>query len=128
MDTSHWLARLIGPPMAFIGVGMLANGAVYREMAGQFLAAYPFIYLTGLLAVVSGLTILNVHNRWTGDWRSVITTVGWLLVAIGTYRLVAPQLAVFLAGSIVANPNFFTGAGIVLLALGGFITFKGYVA
>ena len=128
MESSHRLARLIGPPLAVIGIGMLINGPIYRQMAGQFLATYPFIYLTGLLAMLAGLAILNAHNRWTGDWRSVITAVGWVLTAVGTYRLLAPQLAVFLAGSIVANPNFFTGAGIVLLALGGFITFKGYVA
>jgi hypothetical protein len=128
MDTSHRLARLIGPPLAMIGIGMLANRAIYREMAAQFLAAYPFVYLTGLLAVLAGLTILNAHPHWTRDWRSVITAIGWLLTIVGTYRLIAPQLAVFVGGSIVENPSFFTGAGIVLVGLGGFITYKGYTA
>jgi hypothetical protein len=32
-----------------------------------------------------------------------------------------------MAGAIVSHGGFFIGAGIVLLALGGFITFKGYV-
>jgi hypothetical protein len=128
MDTSHRLARLIGPPLAMIGIGMLVNRAIYREMAAQFLAAYPFIYLTGLLAVLAGLTILSAHPHWTRDWRSVITAIGWVLTIVGTYRLIAPQLAVFVAGAIVENPSFFTAAGIVLLGLGGFITYKGYTA
>ena len=127
-DSAPRLARLIGPPLSVIGIGMLSNGTVYRQMAGQFLDAYPFIYISGLLMLVAGLAILNSHHAWTADWRSAITTIGWALTAVGTYRLIAPQFTVFVGSAVIANPNFFTGAGVVLLALGGFITFKGYVA
>ena len=107
---------------------MLANGATYRQMAAQFLSAYPFIYFFGVLALVSGLAILNVHHAWTADWRSAITLIGWLLTCIGAFRIVAPQFVVFVAGSLLTQQGFFWGAGIVFLAFGSFITFKGYVA
>ena len=45
-----------------------------------------------------------------------------------TFRIIAPQFSSFVAAAIVANSGFFVGAGIVLLGLGGFITFKGYMA
>jgi hypothetical protein len=118
MQKSQTIARLVGPVLSAIGIGMLANEAVYRQMAAQFLAEYPFIYFSGILALVAGLYILNVHNVWTRDWRTLITAIA--------FRVMAPQFAVFVAGSIVATSGFFLGAGIVLLALGGFITFKGY--
>jgi hypothetical protein len=107
---------------------MLLNSAVYRQMAGQSLAAYPFICFFGILLLVAGLAILNSHHDWTPDWRSVITANGWIMTGVGMFRIIAPQFTVFVAGAIVANYSFFTDAGIVLLALGGFITFKGYVA
>ncbi len=128
MEPALKIARLMGPLLCVVGVGMLANGATYRVMAGQFLAAYPFIYFSGILALVAGLAILNVHNRWTPDWRSVITAIGWIITCVGTFRIIAPQYTAFVGGSIVANPGFFNGAGIVLLALGGFISFRGYTA
>jgi len=128
MRTSILIARLIGPVLSVIGTGMLANGAVYRRMAGQFLAAYPFIYFSGILLLVAGLAILNAHHDWTADWRSVITVIGWVLTGVGTFRLIAPEFPAFVAGSVFMHSGFFIGAGIVLLALGGFITFKGYVA
>jgi hypothetical protein len=128
MQNSILIARLIGPVLSVIGIGMLANGAVYRQMAGQFLAGYPFIYFSGILALVAGLAILNSHHAWTRDWRSVITAIGWIISGVGTFRIIAPQFPAFVAGSIVTHSGFFVGAGIVLLALGGFITFKGYVA
>jgi hypothetical protein len=128
MQKSLTIARLVGPVLAAIGVGMLSNQATYREMAAQFLGGLPFIYFSGILALVAGLYILNVHSAWTPDWRSTVTMIGWILTCVGAFRIIAPQFANFIASAIIANAGFFTGLGIVLIALGGFITFKGYVA
>jgi hypothetical protein len=128
MQNSVLIARLVGPVLSVIGIGMLANGAVYRQMAEQFLAGYPFVYFSGILLLVGGLAILNSHHAWTRDWRSVITALGWLTTGIGTFRILAPQFPVFVGESVVTHSGFFIGAGVVLLAFGGFITFKGYVA
>jgi len=128
MQKSLTIARLVGPVLAAIGVGMLSNQATYREMAAQFLGGLPFIYFSGILGLVAGLYILNVHNAWTPDWRSTVTMIGWVLTCVGAFRIIAPQFANFIASAIIANAGFFTGLGIVLIALGGFITFKGYVA
>jgi hypothetical protein len=128
LDPALTIARLLGPVLAVIGIGMLANGTVYRVMAVQFLATYPFIYLTGILALLAGLAVLNAHNVWTRDWRSLITALGWIFTAAGTFRILAPQFVAYVGQGILVHGAFFVGAGIVLLALGGFITFKGYAA
>ena len=122
------IARLIGPVLAVVGVGMLANTATYKAMAAQQLNAFPMIYLSGVLVLLAGLAILNAHHAWTRDWRSVITALGWILTTVGTFRVIAPQFFTFVGRNILVHDGFFVGAGIVLLALGGFITFKGYVA
>ena len=127
MPKSLMIARLVGPVLCAIGIGMLVNQSSYREMAAQFVGGLPFIYFSGILGLVAGLYILNVHNLWTRDWRSAVTAVGWFLTCVGAFRIIAPQFSSFVAGAIVANSGFFIGAGIVLMALGGFITFKGYV-
>ena len=57
---------------------------------------------------------------------SAITLLGWLMTMVGVYRIIAPQFASFVGTSVVAHSGFFIGTGIVLLALGGFLTFKGY--
>jgi len=125
---SYTIARIVGPVLAAIGIGMLANGPVYRRMAEQFFSSYPFVYFSGILALTAGLAILNAHPRWTRDWRSLITAIGWALTCIGMFRLISPQFPGFVAGSFATTGGFFIALGVVLLALGGFITFKGYVA
>ena len=126
MERSQGIARLIGPILCAIGIGKLTNQAAYREMAGQFLAGYPFIYFSGILALVAGLAILNVHHAWTRDWRSLITAIGWIMTLAGVYRIIGPQFVNFVGTAAVSHAGFFSGARIVLLTLGGFLTFKGY--
>jgi hypothetical protein len=128
MQKSLIIARLVGPVLSAIGIGMLVNQPSYREMAAQFFGGLPFIYFSGILALVGGLYILNVHNIWTRDWRSLVTAVGWVLTCVGAFRIIAPQFATFVASALIANAGFFTGLGIFLLAVGGFITFKSYMA
>ncbi len=128
MEPALTIARLMGPVLAIIGIGMLTNGVVYRQMASQFLTLYPMIYLSGVLVLLAGLTILNRHHAWTRDWRSLITAVGWTFTCAGTFRILAPQFVTYVGGTILTHGGFFVGAGIVLLALGGFITLKGYAA
>lgn len=127
MQTSQVIARLLGPLLATIGVGMLTNTETYRVIGQQFLTTYAIIYLSGVMVLCFGLAILNAHPQWTPDWRSVITLVGWIFTAAGVWRIIAPQFVPFVGGAILSHAGFFTGAGVVLLALGGFITFKGYM-
>jgi len=128
MQPALTIGRLIGPVFCAIGIGMLANQSTYQQMAGQFLAGYPFIYFSGILALIAGLAILNAHHAWTRDWRSVITALGWVLSLVGVYRIVAPQFVTFVGTAVLAHSGFFLGTGIVLLTLGGFLTIKGYAA
>jgi hypothetical protein len=125
MQPSLIIARLVGPVFCVIGIGVLANQAVYREMAAQFLAGYPFIYLSGILALVAGLAILNVHPDWTRDWRSLITALGWVTTCAAPSASSRRSSSI---SSVLVHGEFFTGAGIVLLTLGGFVTFNGYAA
>src|SRR4029078_11995409 len=92
MQTSLVIARLIGPLFAVIGIGMMINTDTYRQIGQQFLSTSAIIYLSGIIILLIGLTILNFHNRWTRDWRSTITTVGYILTIAGVWRLVRPHV------------------------------------
>jgi hypothetical protein len=73
MHAPHIIARLLGPLLTTVGIGMLTNTETYRVIGQQFLSTYAIIYLYGIIILSFGLAILNVHNAWTADWRSLIT-------------------------------------------------------
>jgi uncharacterized membrane protein len=122
------IARLIGPLFATIGVGMLTNTETYRRIAQEYLSNPAIIYFSGILILLIGLAILNVHNGWTRDWRSAVTFIGWLMTVVGVWRIIAPQFIPFTAGAVVANRHFFVAFGVIMVTLGGFVTYRGYVS
>ena len=128
MQKSHLIARLIGPVLCTIGIAMLINPETFRQIAQEFLVTPAFLYITGVLLLVAGLAILNAHPLWTPDWRSLVTLLGWMATVTGVWRILAPQFIPFVAQAILAHEHFFIGVGVVLLAIGGFLTFKGYVS
>jgi hypothetical protein len=126
MQTSRYLAKLIGPVFVAIGIGMLVNAPHYRLMGEEFLHSYALIYLSGLLALPVGLAIVLAHNVWKSDWRVVITVLGWLAVIGGVIRIVAPQAVAVIGSAMFGSLLLPVIAGIVVLVIGGLLSFKGY--
>jgi hypothetical protein len=127
MQTSVFLAQLIGPLLLVIGVGMAVNADGYRTMAQEFLASRALIYLAGLLAFVPGLAIVLVHNVWAFDWRLIITLLGWLAVIGGIFRLVAPAQVQVMGAAMLARDGWLMGGGIAVGVLGAVLTLVGYL-
>jgi hypothetical protein len=126
MSPAVFIARLAGPFFIAAAVGMLLNRAIYAAMIAEFVHSYALIYIAGLLALVGGLAILNVHRAWTSDWRVIITVLGWLMVIGGVVRIVLPQLTAAIANAIYSGPTAMVILALITLALGGFLSFQGY--
>jgi uncharacterized membrane protein len=126
MQTSRFLAQLIGPVLLVIGIGMLANRAGYRAMAQEFLKSRALIYIAGLLALVPGLALVLTHNVWAADWRLIVTLLGWLAVIGGIFRIVFPQEVTRIGARMIARDDTLVVGGVVMLALGIVLSFYGY--
>jgi hypothetical protein len=130
MASSRWIAGLIGPLLAALGVTMLVNRDLLPEMAAQVAREPGLILLSGILLLLAGLAIVRVHNVWSGGWRVLVTVLGWLAIVSGLVRMWFPWLAAPIvdalgigAAPVGAAPLV---AGLVLLALGGFLSYKAY--
>jgi hypothetical protein len=123
---SIFLARLIGPVMVAIAVGLLANSALYRRVAEESLRNYVLIYLSGVLMLAAGLAIVLTHNVWAASWRVLITLIGWLLTIGGVIRIVVPDRLEPFARRVLKHPQTMTIGGVVLLAIGAVLCFFGY--
>jgi hypothetical protein len=130
MSTSKSLARLMGPILLVIGIGMacglMMEGAGYSNVLKEFIANRALIFLTGILALLAGVAIINVHNVWVPDWRVIVTVLGWLLVLRGIMLLVFP-LTVQVFGDRVATSEAGVTAGAALtFVLGAVLCIMGY--
>ena len=126
MDTSLFLAKLIGPIFLIVGIGLLLNGDRYRAVVDEVMSSHTLLYIFGAIALTGGLAIVLTHNIWVWDWPVIITIVGWLMIVRGTLRIIIPQQIEDLARKMVARwSNILLISGLLVIMLGAFLCWKG---
>ena len=73
---------------------------------------------------VAGLAIVRAHNRWAPDWTVLVTLSGWLVLALGLFRMFAAGL--YQRGAAKTSEKVFMIVEGVLLVAGFVLTFKAY--
>jgi hypothetical protein len=130
MDRSEYIARLMGPVMLVIGIGMIAGmlteGDAYSSLLKEFIGSRALIFITGVLALVAGLAIVNAHNLWVRDWRVVVTILGWLFIVRGVSNLVFPGTVQTLGDRMIASHGGILAGAAATIALGSILSIMGY--
>ena len=127
MQTSIFLARLLGPALLVVGIGILLNRNYYRGMTKEFVASRPLFYLAAVIGVLAGLAIVLVHNVWVLNWRVLITLFGWINFLRGVITVLFPAQAMEFAGRHIGGSKHVPLIpGAVALTLGLILCFFGY--
>lgn len=128
MDTSLFLAKLLGPILLSISAAMLINQVNMREMAADFLEHRGLIFLAGILTLLGGLAIVLTHNVWEWGWPVVITIFGWLSVIGGVFRIVFPDSVKSMGAAMLEKRHVLTAGGIGQGLIGAWLCYVGYMA
>jgi hypothetical protein len=130
MTTSRYIARLMGPVLLVIGIGMvfglMMEGPGYSSLMKEFIADRAVIFVTGILALLAGVAIVNAHNLWVQDWRVIVTVLGWLLVLRGVMLLVFPLTVQVFGDRIAASQAGVVSGAAVTFVLGAILCIMGY--
>jgi hypothetical protein len=126
MTPSTFIARILGPVLIVIGLGLLLQTESFRAMGVEFLKSGALIYFSGLITIAVGLAILNVHNLWVRDWRVIITIFGWLSLIGGIFRILATTWVQQSGLSMMTHPRGLIVVAVAELLLGGYLSIMGY--
>ena len=85
MPNSKQLAGLIGPTLIALGATEALNLDIFANQIA------PVVYLNGTILFVAGFALVRAHNRWTRDWRALVTLTGWTALVVGLIRMIAPD-------------------------------------
>lgn len=128
MQTSIFLAKLIGPVALLMGLVVLFDPVRVRTMAREVLQGEAFIFLSGIITLPVGLALVNTHNVWTTDWRVVITLFGWMALAAGIARLAFGSQVKAIGAAMVDSKMALAVPGAFLALLGAWLTYIAYLA
>ena len=127
METSVFLAELIGPVFLVIGLAILINPQRTRRMGREFVESDALIFLSGVITLPVGLAIVVVHNVWIMGWPVIITIIGWLAVLAGIARIMASGEIRSIGRAMIDRTAFFAVPGAIIAALGAYLTYQGYL-
>ena len=126
MQTSLFIAKLMGPIFLVIGAAIFFNEKAFRAMAKEVLGSHALIYLFGVLDLLLGLALVLVHNLWVPDWRLIVTLIGWISIVRGAVRILFSQHLKKSGARLIKRKGLFVGSAIVLLILGAVLSYYGY--
>lgn len=129
MQTSIFIAKLVGPTAIVLGLAFLLNPAWFRQLVDEVVESKASLLILGMLTLVTGLAVVNVHNDWSFGWPLIITIFGWAAVLGGIARVAAPEQVTDIARGIMKDNNTAMTLGAVInLAIGAVLTYFGYFA
>ncbi|MFH1489937.1 MAG: hypothetical protein ABII06_13625 [Pseudomonadota bacterium] len=102
-----------------LGVSYLVQPKGWTDLSRDALE-HPFRYYPMFLfLLVTGVTILTLHNQWAPARSAVITAMGWILVIKSALFLIVPGLAKrFGSWSDKSLGIWIRAAGVVFTAVG----------
>jgi hypothetical protein len=125
---SKSIAAFLGPTLVALGASTLVNLGRLPSLVEQVAREPALIMVSGMLLFVAGLAIVRAHHHWRRDWSILVTLLGWLSLLGGLARILVPfQLADAMVG-LGDQPLVDACAGIVVLVVGAFLSYKGYAS
>lgn len=128
MHSSLFLARLLGPTIILIGIGVLTNLKFISRVGRDLFKNYALVYISGIFIFAAGLAIVLSHNLWISDWRMIITIFGWITLAKGAWFILLPRTLVKAAELYTKKIKLISFIWTIMLFVGLFLSFKGYIA
>ena len=127
METSIFIARIIGPLLLVSGLAAITNRTLLEDVGREFLHNRALLFLAGILALIAGLAIVNTHNLWVADWPVIITALGWMAVAGGVVRMAFPSVTRRMGAAMLSNRPLIVAIAAIQILIGGWLFWVGYL-
>ena len=126
MPNSFYLARLLGPVLAVIGVGMLLEPSTYLAVVADVLRNPALLYLASVLGLLGGVAIVLAHNVWAMDWRVIVTLLGWITILDSASWILLRDQVERLWSPLLSSTALPIWGGAIVLLLGAVLSYFGY--
>jgi hypothetical protein len=128
MQTSIFIAQLLGPMFVVLGVALLVKPQMFRTILPEFVRSPALLYLAGFIGLLAGMVLVLTHNVWVLDWRLIITVIGWMTLVRALITIFQAHWIVAASTTILAHRGIFVGAAVTNLIIGLVLSYFGYAS
>ncbi len=128
MENSVYLAQLLGPVFAFMGLAFAFRLNDLPGMIKEFGKNKGLIYFSSITMMVAGMAMVLAHNVWEWSWVLIVTILGWSILVKGALYAAVPGAMLKMAAKMAKMKWIFVLAVVMWLGFGLCLTYYGYFA
>jgi hypothetical protein len=128
MESSIFIARILGPCFMVIAAGIMFNRKFYQQVMEDYSKNTALVFFGGVLALVIGIVIVLNHNVWGASWPVVITVYGWGGIIKGIWLIVFPNSVYKFTRAYNKHPGLLSVHSVIILLIGLVLTYLAYLA
>ena len=128
METSIFIAKILGSFYLLVGFGFLINADYYRKVYNDIIKSSSHVFLWSPLTFVVGFLLVYYHNIWVKDWTVIITIVGWIALIKGILLIVFPKSLIDFSKSFLKKKECMAWCSVCALILGFVLAYFGFIA
>ncbi len=83
LNLTDYLAFMFGLYLVVAGIGLLLDGDEYQSMLDEFYENPALGYIGAILVFALGVVVVRLHNDWSSFTASLVSFVGWAMLAEG---------------------------------------------
>lgn len=91
MALSILIAKIISLAYLSVGFSVLSGRMDLNQLINEFEKSPALTYLSGIMALILGMLIIEHHNFWVADWYVLITIIGWMALIKGVLLIAYPK-------------------------------------
>jgi hypothetical protein len=126
METSIFIARVLGLCYLTIGLSLLFNRRALEAVVEDFCKNAALVFYGGLFSLVIGIVIILTHNVWSARWTVIVTVIGWLALLKGIWIIAFPDNVAKVIQTYRKNKKMLALHSIVALILGAVLSYFGF--
>lgn len=121
-----FFAKVIGVYMVVGGLAVLMNPkrlmlAIVALTEERFASM-----IGGVVALVIGLTIVNLHNYWDTLPAAIVSLLGWLGIVKGLFYMLAPESSHQKIMKVFMNRKWYAIDGALVILVGAYLAGYGF--
>lgn len=125
-NRTQGFARVLGPYLIIVAAVTLVHASDMPALVTAFGRNPVLSWVSGAFVLLSGLTVVALHQRWHGAAAIVVSVLGWMATLKGVLLLAIPQTYAAFGESMVRSAMWWQALMVVVAALGLFLTYVGW--
>jgi len=126
METSLFLAKVVGIFLIVVGIYAIRNYKTHMEMFKAIMSNPALRYIFGTATLILGLLLVGAHNVWTEGWKALITIIGWVGIIKGASVLLLPEKIMLGWVEKFNTSNWYVMGGVLWIVAGVYLAYIGF--